>query len=119
MTRDQGPELPPMAPGDRPQDPWLDGRDMRFEGYRIKTLEQGGEYPDTMPQAIEVTDAEGRKALYVPLSRDGGVLRSAGVVDALKRCGAIQALANPVDSEQSASPSGSSGSMWETLDLQS
>jgi hypothetical protein len=59
MTRDQGPELPPMAPGDRPQDPWLDGRDMRFEGYRIKTLEQGGEYPDTMPQAIEVTDAEG------------------------------------------------------------
>jgi hypothetical protein len=48
MTRDQNPELPPMAPGDRPQDPWLDGRDMRFEGYRIKTLEQGGEYPDTM-----------------------------------------------------------------------
>jgi hypothetical protein len=79
------PELPFMDPNERPQDPWLDGRDMRFEGYRVKTLEQGGEYPDTMPQAIEVTDAEGRKALYVPLSKDGKVVRSAGILDMLKR----------------------------------
>jgi hypothetical protein len=79
------PELPLMDPNERPQDPWLDGRDMRFEGYRVKTLEQGGEYPDTMPQAIEVTDAEGRKALYVPLSKDGKVVRSAGILELLKQ----------------------------------
>ncbi|WP_407154907.1 hypothetical protein [Bradyrhizobium sp. STM 3557] len=79
------PELPLMEPNERPQDPWLDGRDMRFEGYRVKILEQGGEYPDTMPQAIEVTDAEGHKALYVPLSKDGKVVRSAGILDMLKR----------------------------------
>jgi hypothetical protein len=29
---------------------------MRFEGFKINTLEQGGEYPDTMPQVIEVTE---------------------------------------------------------------
>jgi hypothetical protein len=83
------PDLPPMDPNDRPQDEYMDGRDMRFDGYKIETLEQGGEYPDTMPQAIEVTDAKGRKALYVPLSRDGKVVRSAPVLDALKRCGAL------------------------------
>jgi hypothetical protein len=55
-----------------------------FEGYKVKTLEHGGEYPDTMPQAIEVSDSEGRKALYVPLLRDGKVVRSTGIVDALK-----------------------------------
>jgi hypothetical protein len=42
-----------------------------------------------MPQAIEVTDAKGRKALYVPLSRDGKVVHSAPVLDALKRCGVL------------------------------
>jgi hypothetical protein len=87
---EQEPDLPPMAPSDRPQDEYLDGHDMRFHGYKIETLEQGGEFPDTMPQAIEVTDAEGRKALYVPLSRDGKVVHSAPVLDALKRCGAIK-----------------------------
>lgn len=83
--KEREPELPHMHPHERPQDPWLDGRDMRFEGYSVKTLEQGGEYPDTMPQAIEVTDAEGRKALYVPLSNDGKLVRSAGIFDELKR----------------------------------
>ncbi|WP_316205325.1 hypothetical protein [Bradyrhizobium sp. SZCCHNS3004] len=63
------PNLPLMDEEDRPQDLTLDGRDLRFQGYRIKTLEQGGEYPDTMPQAIEVTDPAGRKALYVPSRR--------------------------------------------------
>jgi len=87
---EQEPNLQPMDPNERPQDQYLDGRDMRFYGYKIDTLEQGGEYLDTMPQAIEVTDAEGRKALYVPLSRDGMVVRSASIVDALKRCGAIK-----------------------------
>jgi hypothetical protein len=42
-----------------------------------------------MPQAIEVTDAKGRKALYVPLSRDGKVVHTAHVVDALKRCSTL------------------------------
>ncbi|WP_315747724.1 MULTISPECIES: hypothetical protein [unclassified Bradyrhizobium] len=42
-----------------------------------------------MPQAIEVTDPAGRKALYLPLSKDGKVVQSAIVVEALKRCGLI------------------------------
>jgi hypothetical protein len=29
----------------------MDGRDMRFEGYRVETKEHAGEYPDTMPQS--------------------------------------------------------------------
>ena len=52
------PDLPPMPPEKRPQDPGMDGSDMRFEGYRIETREHAGEYPDTMPQVIEVTDAK-------------------------------------------------------------
>jgi hypothetical protein len=31
----------------RPQDPHMDGTGLRFE-----TMEHGGEYPDTMPQAL-------------------------------------------------------------------
>ncbi|WP_209312154.1 hypothetical protein [Bradyrhizobium niftali] len=57
---------------------------MRFEGYQIETKEHAGEYPDTMPQVIEVTDAEGRKAAYVPLSSDGKVVDSSAVVKKLK-----------------------------------
>lgn len=53
------PDLPPMPPENRPQDPGMDGSDMRFEGYHVQTREHAGEYPDTMPQVIEVTDAEG------------------------------------------------------------
>ena len=83
----QQPDLPHMRSDERPQDEHLDGRDMRFHGYRVRTLEQGGEYPDTMPQAIEATDSAGRQALYVPLSNDGKVVRSAGIIEALKRCG--------------------------------
>jgi hypothetical protein len=80
------PDLPPMPPEERPQDPTMDGRDMRFEGYKLETKEHAGEYPDTMPQVIEVTDAEGRKAAYVPLSRDGKVVDSSAVVKKLKAC---------------------------------
>jgi hypothetical protein len=46
----------------RPQDPHLNGSGLRFE-----TLEHGGEYPDTMPQAIRVTDKAGRSSVYVPM----------------------------------------------------
>jgi hypothetical protein len=43
-----------LTPDKRPQDPNMDGAGLRFE-----TLEHGGEYPDTMPQAIKLADAEG------------------------------------------------------------
>ena len=61
-------ELPPDK---RPQDPTLDGSSLRFE-----TMEHGGEYPDAMPQAIRVTDGEGRSCLYVPVKVDGKVVES-------------------------------------------
>ena len=43
-----------------------------------ETLEHGGEYPDTMPQAIRLTDAEGRSCIYVPITQDGKVVDSEG-----------------------------------------
>jgi hypothetical protein len=55
----------------RPQDPNLDGSGLRFE-----TLEHGGEFPDAMPQAIRVTDAEGRSCIYVPVTVNGKVVNS-------------------------------------------
>jgi hypothetical protein len=58
--------LRPMPPDKRPQDRSLDGAGMTFEA-----LEHGGEYPDTMPQAIRVTDPLGRSAVYVVLKTDG------------------------------------------------
>jgi hypothetical protein len=51
-----------MTPEKRPQDPHMDGTGLRFE-----TMEHGGEYPDTMPQAIKLIDAEGRSCIYVPI----------------------------------------------------
>jgi hypothetical protein len=62
------PEYRTMLPEGRPQDPTLDGRELKFE-----TLAHGGEYPDMMPQAIRVTNAHGRSAIYVPLKVDGRV----------------------------------------------
>lgn len=49
------PDLPPILPEKRPQELAMDGSDIRFEGYRVETREHAGEYPDTMPQIIEVT----------------------------------------------------------------
>jgi hypothetical protein len=54
-------EFEEVTPEKRPQDPYGDGTGLVFE-----TLEHGGEYPDSMPQAIRVTDAEGRSCMYVP-----------------------------------------------------
>ena len=48
----------------------MDGRALLFE-----TGEHGGSKPDIMPQAITVTDAEGRWAVYVPLKIDGKIVR--------------------------------------------
>lgn len=62
-----------MTPEKRPQDLCGDGTGLVFE-----TLEHGGEYPDTMPQAIRVTDAEGRSCIYVPITVDGKVVDSKG-----------------------------------------
>jgi len=57
----------------RPQDPSMDGTGLRFE-----TFDHGGEYPDTMPQAIKLTDADGRSCIYVPITQNGRVVDSQG-----------------------------------------
>ena len=62
-----------MTPEKRPQDPSRDGTGLTFA-----TLEHGGEYPDAMPQAIRLTDAEGRSCIYVPITQDGKVVDSEG-----------------------------------------
>ena len=51
----------------------MDEADLRFE-----TMEHGGEYPDAMPQAIKLSDAEGRSCIYVPITQDGKVVDSQG-----------------------------------------
>ncbi len=58
-----------MTEAKRPQDEFMDGRDWIFE-----TIEHGGEFPDTMPQAIKATDAQGRSAIYLPVSVNGKVV---------------------------------------------
>jgi len=62
-----------MTPEKRPQDPNMNGSGLTFE-----PMEHGGEYPDTMPQAIKVTDAEGRSCIYVPITQDDKVVDSYG-----------------------------------------
>jgi hypothetical protein len=62
-----------LTPEQRPQEPHMDGADLRFE-----TMEHGGEYPDAMPQAIKLSDAEGRSCIYVPITQDGKVVDSQG-----------------------------------------
>ena len=64
-----------LAPEERAQDPHMDGTGLRFE-----TMEHGGEYPDTMPQAIKLIDAEGRSCIYVPMMQNGKVVDSQGIV---------------------------------------
>ena len=51
----------------------MDGSGLRFE-----TMDHGGEYPDDMPQAIKLTDSEGRSCIYVPITQDGKVVDSQG-----------------------------------------
>jgi hypothetical protein len=51
----------------------MDGSGLRFE-----TMDHGGEYPDDMPQAIKLTDAEGRSCIYVPITQNGKVVDSQG-----------------------------------------
>ena len=51
----------------------MDGTGLRFE-----TMAHGGEYPDTMPQAIKLIDAERRSCIYVPIMQNGKVVDSQG-----------------------------------------
>ena len=62
-----------LTPEKRPQDPSMDGTGLRFE-----TFDHDGEYPDTMPQAIKLTDADGRSCIYVPITQNGRVVDSQG-----------------------------------------
>jgi hypothetical protein len=66
-------EFEELTPEKRPQDPHMDGTGLRFE-----TLEHGGEYPDTMPQAIRLIDEQGRSCIYLPVTEDGRVVDSKG-----------------------------------------
>jgi hypothetical protein len=43
-------------------------------------MEHGGEYPDTMPQAIKLIDAEDRSCIYVPITQNGKVVDSQGFI---------------------------------------
>jgi hypothetical protein len=66
-----------LTPEKRPQDPGMDGSGLR----RFETMEHGGDYPDTMPQAIKLVDAEeGRSCIYVTITRDGKVVDSQGYI---------------------------------------
>ena len=58
-----------LTPDKRPQDRYGDGRDWTFE-----TGEHGGDEPDSMPQTIRATDAEGCGAIYVPLTLGGKIV---------------------------------------------
>jgi hypothetical protein len=71
-----------MTPGKRPQDPHRDGTGLGF-----KTMERGGEYPDTMPQAIKLIDAEGRSCIYVPIMQNDRGGRRQGLCARLRRMG--------------------------------
>jgi hypothetical protein len=64
-----------LTPEKRPQDPHMDGT-----GLRVETMEHGGEYPDTMPQAIRLIDANGRACIYVPITQDGKAVDSQGYI---------------------------------------
>jgi hypothetical protein len=65
-------EFVELTPDLRPRDPSGDGT-----GMTLETGEHGGDYPDNMPQAITVTDSEGRWAVYVPLKVNDKVVRPA------------------------------------------
>jgi hypothetical protein len=45
---------------------------------RFETMDRGGEYPDRMPEATRLTDADGRSCVYVPITQDGRVVDSQG-----------------------------------------
>ena len=56
-----------LTPEDRPQDEYGDGRGLRYTPHEHDEM--------NMPGAIEVSDAEGRWAIYVPLEMHGKMVR--------------------------------------------
>jgi hypothetical protein len=56
-----------LEPDQRPHDEYGDGRSLRFTTHEHDEL--------MMPQAIEVTDPDGRWAVYVPLVIGGKIVR--------------------------------------------
>src|SRR4051812_11410928 len=76
-------EFEEMTPEKRPQDPCGDRTGLVFE-----TLEHGGEYPDTMPQAIRVTDTEDRVSGPIELRDTNGNILATQTRTVLCRCGA-------------------------------
>lgn len=66
-------EFEEMTIAKRPQDNSLNG-----EGWTYKNLEHGGEFPDSMPQAIKATDADGKSCIYTPIKNNGKVVDSKG-----------------------------------------
>jgi hypothetical protein len=57
----------------RLQDTGLDGSTLKFE-----TLDQGGDYSDMFPNAVKVTDPEGRWCIYTPIEAGGQQVQSLG-----------------------------------------
>jgi hypothetical protein len=55
-----------LEPDDRPHDEHGDGRGLQFTTHEHDEM--------TMPGAIEVRDADGRWAIYVPLEHNGKIL---------------------------------------------
>ena len=62
-----------LTENNRPQDETMDGSELTFT-----TMEHGGEFPDTMPQVVEVTDKQGRSCRYVPITEHGKAVKSIG-----------------------------------------
>ena len=58
-----------LTPEQRPQDPYGDGR-----GWTFRLGEHGGDGMDDMPETIRATDAQGRWAVYVPLTLGGKIV---------------------------------------------
>jgi hypothetical protein len=56
-----------MTPEKRPQDPNMDGTGLRFQ-----TMEHGGEYPDTMPQATRLIRTPKGPLLHLRADHTGG-----------------------------------------------
>jgi hypothetical protein len=57
----------------RPQDLTLDGSSLRFE-----TMDHGGQFSDRFPNAVKVTDSEGRWCVYTPIQAAGQEVQSLG-----------------------------------------
>jgi hypothetical protein len=67
ITDWNGQEFDVLRPEDRPRDDYGDGRSLRFTPSEHDEM--------MLPQAIEVMDAEGRWAIYVPLEMKGKIIR--------------------------------------------